>query len=52
LLNKLDDSLGFLKQAMSAGKGQGWGNKENAQLEEDFVNLRRDPRFWALVNEN
>jgi len=49
LMNKLDESLEYLKLALSRGKG--WGNKENAQANSDFENVRKDGRFWSLVNQ-
>ena len=50
LMNKLDESLRYLELALSRNKG--WGNKENAQVNSDFENLRKDRRFWSLVNQH
>jgi tetratricopeptide (TPR) repeat protein len=49
LMNKLDESLEYLKLALAIKKG--WGNKWNAQVDSDFENLRKDTRFWSLVNK-
>lgn len=49
LMNKLDESLEYLKLALSRSKG--WGNKANAQVASAFENLRKDSRFWSLVNQ-
>ena len=49
LMNKLDDSLSYLKLALSIDKD--WGNKANAQSSWGFENVRKDPRFWTLVNK-
>jgi TonB family protein len=49
LMNKLDESLKYLKLALSISKG--WGNTGNAQVNSDFENLRKDSRFWSLVGE-
>jgi len=49
LMNKLDESLKFLKLALSRDKG--WGSKDNAQVNSDFENVRKDSRFWSLVNQ-
>ena len=49
LMNKLDESLEYLKLALALNKG--WGNKENAQVDSDFENVRKDSRFWTLVNQ-
>jgi len=48
-MNRLDDSVKFLKLAMSISEG--WGNTGNAQADKDFENLRKDRRFWALVKK-
>jgi tetratricopeptide (TPR) repeat protein len=50
LMSKLDDSLRYLKLALSIDKG--WVDKANAQTSWGFENLRKDRRFWALVNRN
>lgn len=49
LMNKLDESLEYLKLALSIDKA--WGNKNNAQVNSDFENVRKDSRFWTLVNQ-
>ena len=49
LMNKLDESLEYLKLALARNKS--WGNKWTAQVDSDFENLRRDRRFWSLVNK-
>jgi tetratricopeptide (TPR) repeat protein len=49
LMNKLDDSLSYLKLALSIDKD--WVDKANAQTCWGFENLRKDARFWALVNK-
>jgi tetratricopeptide (TPR) repeat protein len=48
-LNQLDQSIKFLTLAISINKA--WGSGGNAQVDKDFENLRRDPRFWALVKQ-
>lgn len=48
LMNKPDSSLAFLANAMSIEKI--WGSKTNAQIEPNLENIRKDPKFWALVN--
>ena len=48
LMNKLDESLKFLKLALSRDKG--WGSKDNAQVNSNFENVRKDSRFWSMVN--
>jgi tetratricopeptide (TPR) repeat protein len=47
LMNRLDDSINYLRQALAIDKG--WGDKANAQTDSDFENLRRDKRFWMMV---
>ena len=49
LMNKLDESLEYLKMALSLNKG--WGDKWNAPVNPAFENLRNDSRFWSLVNQ-
>ena len=48
LMNKLDESLAYLKLALALNKN--WGNKANAQADSSFENVRKDSRFWALIN--
>ena len=48
-LGQLDHSIEFLALATSINKA--WGGSGNAQVEKDFENLRKDPRFWALVKQ-
>jgi tetratricopeptide (TPR) repeat protein len=49
LMNQSDNSLNYLKRALDIDKG--WGNKANAQGDSGFENLRKDPRFRALVKK-
>lgn len=49
LMNNPDDSLKNLKLAMAIDPG--WGDGGNAQTDDDFKNLREDPRFWELVKK-
>jgi tetratricopeptide (TPR) repeat protein len=49
LMNKLDESLEYLRLALSLDKT--WGNEKNAKVDWEFENLRRDIRFWLLVNQ-
>jgi tetratricopeptide (TPR) repeat protein len=48
-LNRLDQSIKFLTLAISINKA--WGSTGNAQVDEDFENLRKDSRFWALIKQ-
>jgi tetratricopeptide (TPR) repeat protein len=48
LTNELDESLAYLKLALTRNKT--WGNKLNAQVDSSFENLKKDSRFWSLVN--
>jgi tetratricopeptide (TPR) repeat protein len=47
LMNNADQSLKYLGLAMAIDKA--WGDSGNAQREPAFANLRKDPRFRALV---
>jgi tetratricopeptide (TPR) repeat protein len=47
LMNNSDQSLKYLELAMAIDKA--WGDSGNAQSEPAFANLRKDPRFRALV---
>jgi tetratricopeptide (TPR) repeat protein len=49
LMNKLDESLEYLKMALAVNKG--WGNQANAQVHSKFENVRKDSRFWSLINQ-
>ena len=49
LMNRLDDSLDYLAQALRVDKS--WGDKENAQADSGFENLRKDKRFWVLIKK-
>jgi len=49
LMKRLDESLDYLKRAVSIEKG--WADKGNAQTDLDFKNLRKDKRFWVLVKD-
>lgn len=48
LLNKPEDSLKYLQLAISLNPA--WANEWNARVDPDFKNVRKDKRFWALVN--
>jgi tetratricopeptide (TPR) repeat protein len=49
LMNRVDESLEYLKRALNISKG--WGNEANAQADSDFENVRKDKKFWVLVNK-
>lgn len=49
MMNNPDEALKHLELAMSIDPG--WGNGGNAQTDDDFKNLREDPRFWKLVKK-
>ena len=48
ILGKADDAIGYLEKAVGLGEKA----REMAKTDEDFGNIRDDPRFKKLIGED